>query len=658
MRTAFAVAPAFIALAVLAVSPTGADAQTPVSASEPVVQLPAFEVVEGPIARVSAADNFATAATTIDEARLRELNALDFTDALRRTPGVTISRYNQVGAFGGGEGGAVFVRGMGSSRPGGEIKTMIDGVPKLNGIFNHPLLDLMSVDLAAKIAVYGRAAPLDFGNTLAAVNVTTPRVEKPGSIARAQLAAGSFGTVVERLDHGANEGGFDYYLSQSYRRSDGDRPDSHGRLENYFLRLGWAFSPRWQASYVLNRTDNRATDPGMEGAPLGPPSTRGEIYATADWLHIATLSYHDPKADGSLKIYLNDGEGNWYRRQYSGSSDSLNDWRLYGARWRATLHPWEGGEVVCGADLDCDRGTSRSVPVAPATEKVFGPETMRLFSVYAGVNQSLTLADGARLVPSAGARFYDHNRFGSRWAPQVGLTLAVGRARWHAGYSRAVNHPGLEVAALSSSIAIPALGQSWQTLKPEIADQFEAGVRHEFGDNSAVTFNVFSNRTGNRYVIAFPPPPPPRYVNYASERTEGIEATMETSPVKGLGLFTGVSLLRTSPGDLPYAPRSTFTGGLSWQLPSGWMVSTDGVYVSSMHVISQARTFGSANPAVVGAHFLLNARLSRRCTFNGRAGTHGEVFLAGENLTNRNFAYRPGYPIPGINGMAGVRVEW
>ena len=645
-------------LVVLALSAAGADAPTPDPTAERVVKLPAYQVVENPIAQVAVADNFASAVTTVDEAQLRDLNALDFTDALRRTPGVTISRYDQIGAFGGGEGGAVFLRGMGSSRPGGEIKTMVDGVPILNGIFNHPLLDLMSVDVAAKIDVYGRATPLDFGNTFAAVNITTPRVEQPGSIARVHLAAGSFGTLVEGLDYGVNEGGFDYYVSQSYRRSDGDRPDSAGRLENYFLRLGWALSPQWQATYVLNRTSNRATDPGMEGTPPGPPSTQGEVYSTSDWLHIATLAYHYPAAEGSLKFYLNDGVGDWYRRQYSGNSDSLNDWRLYGVRWRETLHPWDGGEFVSGVDLDYDRGTSLSVPVAPAAQTVFGPMTMRLFSAYAGVNQSVTLANGAKLVPSAGIRFYDHHQFGIRWAPQLGLILTVGRAQWHAGYSRAVNFPGLEVAALSSSIAIPALGQSWQTLKPEIADQFEAGVRHQLGESSAVTFNVFSNHTSNRYVIAFPPPPPPRYINYPSARTEGVEATLETSPAKELGLFTGVSLLRSSPGDLPYAPRSTFTGGVNWQLRPGWILSADGVYVSSMHVLSQGRTVGAGNPAVVGAHFLLNARLARRFALGGRAGQRGEVFLAGENLTNRNFAYRPGYPIPGVNGMAGVRLDW
>jgi iron complex outermembrane recepter protein len=372
---------AICALAVSSATPSlrAAD-QAASAANAPPVQLPSFEVVGSPLASVPEADRFAAAVTTVSADQLQEMNALDFADALRRTPGVTITRYNQVGAFGGGEGGAVFLRGLGVSRPGGEIKTLVDGVPKLNGIFNHPLLDLMSVDLAAQIDVYARAIPLDFGNTFAAVNITTPRIEAPGTIERAAVAAGSFGTVAERLDYGAREGAFDYYLSQSLRQSDGQRTDSDGRMENYLLRLGWALSPQWELSYVLNHTHNRATDPGVEGAPLGPPSTRGEIYETADWLHIATLTHHYAVATGTLRVYLNDGEGNWYRRQFSGNADSLNDWRLYGARWRETLQPWEGGEIVAGADLDYDRGTSRSVPPAPAPASVFGPMTMRILS--------------------------------------------------------------------------------------------------------------------------------------------------------------------------------------------------------------------------------------------------------------------------------------
>jgi len=620
------------------------------------VTLPSFEVVGTPVAGLPAVDDYAEATTTVSATQLRDLNALDFASALRRTPGVTISRYNQVGAFGGDSGGAVFVRGLGVSRPGGEIKTLVDGVPKLNGIFNHPLLDLMSIDLAARIDVHARATPLEFGNTFAAINIITPRVEQPGTILRTDVAAGSFGTAVERLDVGAKEGAFDYYFNQSYRRSDGARPDSNGSMENYFLRLGWTLSPAWNLSYEVNRTHNNATDPGSDVPTPGVASTRGETYATADWLHIAALTWHYTRADGSIRAYLNDGVGNWIRRPFSGNADSLNDWRLSGVRWRETLHLWEGGEVLTGADLDYDHGTSTSVPPAGAPA-VFGPATLRIFSPYAGVSQTVTLDDGVKLTPSLGARFYDHSQFGSLWAPQAGLTLTSGATQWHAGASRAVNFPGLEVEAFSQ-IIIPALGQSWQTLKPEKANQYELGVRQTLAPGTEVAVTVFRNDARDRYLIQLPPPPPPQFVNFASYQTEGIEVTAETAPTKEIAVFAGVSLLRTTPGDVPYAPRSTLTGGLNWQFAPGWFASVDGSYASAMHVLTEARFSGVGNPDTVGAHFLLNARLARRFAW-GPVGAHrAEAYLAGENLTDRRFSYQPGYPIPGINGMLGLRLDW
>ncbi len=54
--------------------------------------------------------------SVITDKQIEVLNAYDVATALRRIPGVTISRYNVVGAFGGDAGGSVFIRGHGSGR--------------------------------------------------------------------------------------------------------------------------------------------------------------------------------------------------------------------------------------------------------------------------------------------------------------------------------------------------------------------------------------------------------------------------------------------------------------------------------------------------------------------------------------------------------------
>jgi iron complex outermembrane receptor protein len=626
------------------------------SADSSAVSLEKVEVVATPVASQPTLDGFAVSTTHIGGDQLDDLKALDLASALRRTPGVSISRFNQVGAFGGTEGGAIFLRGLGSSRPGGEIKTLVNGVPKLNGVFNHPLLDLMSVDLADHIEVSTHAAPTSLGNAFGAVEVTTPRLDKQGSLLRTEAAAGSFGTVIERLDYGRKEGDFDTYFSQSHRRSDGERPDSDGRLDNYFLHLGWAFARVWDLSYEVDRTDNRATDPGLTTPQAGVASTKGETYETSDWLHIATLSHKYQKAEGFIRGYLNDGEGNWTRRQYSGNADSLNDWRLYGLRLRETLRPWEGGEALFGGDLDFDRGTTRSVPLA-GLEGTFGPATMRVFSPYVGLSQTLVLGERATLTPSLGFRHYDHNELASKEAPQAGLVFQSGANRVHASFGRAVNYPGVEVRALSG-LSIPALGQSWRSLRPEQVDQYELGVQHSFRPGTAVSLVFFRNEASERYVIAFPPPPPPRYVNLESYRTQGVELTAESSVTGNLALFGGISLMETTPDDVPYAPKTSTTGGLNWRFAPGWKLSVDASYGARMKVASQARTAGAANLVGVGAQFLLNARLSRHLRFGSSATRSAELYLSAENLTDRNFSYTPGYPIPGLNGLFGVKVTW
>ena len=109
-------------------------------------------------------DSLAGTISTVGREQIEDLNAQDIASALRRVPGMAISRYNPVGSYGGGDGGAVFVRGQGAGRPGAEISTMVDGVPKFVGVWTHPLLDLLSVDLVRQVDVYKGAQPVLLGN--------------------------------------------------------------------------------------------------------------------------------------------------------------------------------------------------------------------------------------------------------------------------------------------------------------------------------------------------------------------------------------------------------------------------------------------------------------------------------------------------------------
>ena len=90
-------------------------------------------------------------------------------------PGADHLRYNPIGSYGSGDGGAVFVRGQGSGRPGAEITMMVDGIPKFVGVWTHPLLGLLSVDLVHQVDVCKGAQPVLLGNMAFATVDLVPR---------------------------------------------------------------------------------------------------------------------------------------------------------------------------------------------------------------------------------------------------------------------------------------------------------------------------------------------------------------------------------------------------------------------------------------------------------------------------------------------------
>jgi len=168
-------------------------------ADTPPVELPQTSVIGSSVIDQNKVDSFGSLSTVVGQDQIRDLNALDLSSALRRTPGVTVSRFNPVGSFGGAEGGAVYIRGMGASRPGSEIKTYVDGVPFYMGVWGHPLLDLLPISAMQSISVYKGPQPQKFGNTFAAIDLT-PRVAEAGDNQHGelQLTAGSFRTATDQ----------------------------------------------------------------------------------------------------------------------------------------------------------------------------------------------------------------------------------------------------------------------------------------------------------------------------------------------------------------------------------------------------------------------------------------------------------------------------
>jgi outer membrane cobalamin receptor len=645
----------FLALVIYFVSsPVGVKAadekkEEPVIMGEVVVV--ASPIIEGN--RVTASGN---QVTIVSKKQIEDLNAQDLPSALRLTPGVVISRHNPIGGFGGGDGGAIYIRGMGSSRPGAEIQMLVDGVPKFAGIWTHPLMDIMSTDIAERIEVYKGAQPVLFGNmALGAVNMITKRQTEEGFATRINLATGSYNTFIETIEHGGKIKDTDYYVIQSFKQSSGHRENAGGELQDYFARVGHQLSDAWTIALTANATHNWADDPG----PIDKPQERQGRFKTEDNLAIATLSHKYDKIKGDLKLYWNNGKMSWINQRDLVSLfdyDTITKFDNYGIRAREIFNPWPGGTFTTGADWDFTSGTVLIDRALPRPDSEFPRETFKILSPYLAVSQEVALIQKWKLIPSAGVRYYSHSEFDAKVTPQAGLVLKDPSTELHAFYSKGINYPGLYVFAQSNMFW--GSNTRWKDLDPETVDHFEAGISRFFGEKIKADVTWFHDKGSNR-LIMITSPAPPHYDNIADFKTQGLEATLNFQPVKALSLFTGGTwIFEWSPANLPYSPPWTASAGGNLRLFNHLKISLDTLYQDSQYVANnRGLNYGGTDMTKIDGFWILNGKISWEFKWPSTE-ISGDIYLAGENLTNVSYAYKKDYSMPGINGMLGVNIKF
>ncbi|MDR1282440.1 MAG: TonB-dependent receptor plug domain-containing protein [Opitutaceae bacterium] len=650
---------------------------TPPAADPPPEVLPEMTITASPLIQDNLVSAWAGAYSVVGARQIEDLGATDIASALRTTPGVNISRNNKVGSYGGSGGGAIFIRGMGASRPGGELVTLYDGAPRYNAVFSHPLLDILSIDAAGAIDVYKSVQPQLFGNAFAAVNITPRQKLTEGFSADLDIAGGPHATLVEKTSAGGKSGPLDFYAGQSHRRSDGDRSNSGGELQDYYLRLGYALNENWTLSLFADRTDNHAEDPGAKNSPYH----MGD-YKTDDTHAVLTLANHHRRAEGRIKAYWNTGHAAWHDQGMRatgapvapGDTDTtIMDWDLYGIRASETFTAWEGGELLAGLDVDVMSGKGEFDRYNPAQNTRFRREDLRILSPHAAIAHQFGARDGYHARPSAGIRLYDHNIFGDNpeLAPHIGVVAGYKTTEAHAGYARGVSYPGLNVAAFSQAVlpplyTDPAKRDAWRNLDAETLDHFEAGLSHRFNPTLKADITAFYDRGDNRYVLTFPAtgaPVPQGFANLGDWHNHGIESSATWTPTADLSIFAGATWLRPSVDGMPYAPEWTASAGFNWTFFKNFRLSVDVLYQERMYVnpanawarSDAAGAAPAANPQVPSS-LIVNARLGYRFAAPALHVKQGEVYLAVDNLTDRTWYYRPGYPMSGIGAMLGMRL--
>ena len=72
---------------------------------------------------------------------------------------------------------------------------------------------------------------------------------------------------------------------------------------------------------------------------------------------------------------------------------------------------------------------------------------------------------------------------------------------------------------------------------------------------------------------------------------------------------------------------------------------------------NRSLNYGGTSVTKVDGFWILNGKISWEFKLPSPK-LRGDVFLAGENLTNVNYAYKKDYPMPGINCLLGVNIKF
>jgi len=627
----------------------------PDKGAEKPIELKTIEVTASPVIEETHLDAYSSVSSVVTENQLRDQNAVDLASALRRTPGVQITRFNPVGSFGGNQGGGVFIRGMGASRPGSEIKTYVDGVPVYTGVWGHPLLDLLPVNGMQSITIYKSPQPQINGNNFASINLATKRATEDGIHGSGRISGGYFDTFIEQADIEGKKGDLDFSLAQGYSRSNGHRPNADGELKNVMGHVGWQVNDNWSVGTQFLYTNNSANDPGDNrvAAPARTPK-----FTTEAGMVSANLSHQHGDWTGDLRLYINTGEGNWYNHPNSPpwdlrNTDTLTNFQTSGLRWKEEFSPWKGGDVVVGLDSDWTTGDVRDRVGLAAFQGRYDTPTFRVTSPYIAVSQNIELNKDWALVPSAGVRVYDHSQYSSEPAPHAGLSLVSEKITLFANVSRGINYPGLEVATLAAFI--PPLADTWKKLSPEELDHIEVGAKVSPTVSTQIDVSVFNDKVRNRYLFGFPPAvPTPQFTNLGTYHIRGAEIAIKQEIIENWSIFGGLTLLDPSLDNLPYAPKRSVTAGLNGQIAKV-RLALDAQYQSDIFALNRGRVAGAVNTDKIKSFTVVNARVSYPIPLLGKKG---EAFLAVENLLDRDYQYIPGYPMPGRWGQIGLSASF
>ena len=549
-----------------------------------------------------------------------------------QVPGLMITNRGILGygVSSGGSGG-MMLRGLSSGA--GQVMVLIDGHPQYSGIYGHSIADSYQTLMADRVEVIRGPSSLLYGSNAmgGVVNIVTRRMHQDGVQTKANVGAGSYGTVEAEVSNQVKKGRFNSTVAAQYARSDNHRDHMGEYQYGGYAKIDYEINAKWRIFADVNMMHFAASWPGTVQQPM----LEADQWITRGAAAIGVENNYR-HSSGRLSVY-----DNWGRHkindgfQANGGTPQTRLFRsrdaLAGVSWYQTMALWTDARITIGADYQHIYGrafyTDRSSgTIIETPNKQSGHVHNNEYAVYADFSQNLW----QWLSVDAGLRYDNHSAVGGTLIPQGGLTMRIVPT----GELKMVVGKGFRNPTMRELYLYPP---SNEELKPESMVNYELSWRHRplqgrlnYGINVYYLHADNLIQTINR-----------KNINTGELHNYGLEADLTWHINSNWSLTTNHSWLHMKH---PIVSAPIYKGYLGANLSIGqWQLHAGLTQVADMYTATgeneAKQTFTLFN---LTASYLLN-----RCI---------TLWVKGDNLLGQHYEMVYGNPMPKANFMGGISV--
>ena len=518
-----------------------------------------------------------------------------------------------------GSAGQIMLRGIGGS-PNTEVLVLVDGNPQFMGVMGHPLPDTYIASDVEKVEVIRGAASTLYGTNAmgGVINIITKEQKEDGFSANGRLIYGSYNTQKYMANGGFKKNGFNVFASFNHDQTNGHRDSSDFKINNGYFKVGYNISKNLKVNGDLSLANFDATDPGVEGGHAG------NTYDITRGMGAVVLDNKFDKSNGSLRFFYNFGE-----HKISDGFHSKD--KNYGIMLYQAFNFFKGNTITFGVDYKKYGGIAENVKAMGGNGMVFGDTTVYEMAGYAYVQQELF----NKLTLNAGFRLEHNSVFGNEPVPTGGLAYRpTPSTTLKASVSKGFRSPTIRELYLWT----PANAN----LKPERMVDYEIGVLQRFLANKISLELTIFKANGDNLIQTVMTATGPKNENTGEFSNTGVEFAGTYRPTEVLTLNATYSYISMKEPIIA-APEQQLNLGGTYK----W--NRFNFNLSVQHI---QNLYTQVKPEkVTESYTLLNSRIS--CVIK----KYIDIFVKGENLTNKKYYINYGYPMPRIIVFGGISLH-